>query len=94
MLKIQKLTQKQFNLLPMQARAMIVCKHTYLVNMVLEEDEDISNICTLYSFRDYYIEVVVDNLTRHLINILAFRDNDERLDKYIERIDIQELFTN
>lgn len=74
---------KEYNLLQIHQKAVVVCSHSTLLDMELDEKV----IYTLYSYAGYFIEVQVDNLTKRLINIVAFRDG-ERLEKYLDNIDL------
>ena len=74
---------KDYNLLQIHQKAALVCSNSILLDIDLNENV----IFTLYSYSSYYIEVMVDNLTKQLINIVAFRDG-ERLDKYLDKISL------
>lgn len=78
---------KEYNMLQIHQKAVVVCSQSTLVD--LEVDDEV--IHTLYSYSGYYIEVQVDNITKRLINIVAFRDG-ERLDKYLDKIELSEIF--
>ncbi len=77
---------KEYNLLQIHQKAVVVCRQSTLLDLELEEDI----IYTLYGYSSYYIEVQVDNITKKLINIVAFSGGD-RLDKYIDNIGLSEL---
>lgn len=72
---------KEYNLLQIHQKAVVVCSQSTLLDMELDEEI----IYTLYSYAGYFIEVQVDNITKRLINIVAFKDGD-RLDKYLDNI--------
>jgi hypothetical protein len=77
---------KEYNLLQIHQKAVVVCSQSILIDMELNEEV----IYTLYAYAGYYIEVQVDDLTKQLINIVAFR-NGERLDKYLDKVDLTEI---
>jgi hypothetical protein len=77
---------KEYNLLQIHQKAVVVCSQSILIDMELDEEV----IYTLYAYAGYYIEVQVDDLTKQLINIVAFR-NGERLDKYLDKVDLTEI---
>lgn len=77
---------KEYNLLQIHQKAVVVCSQSILLDMELQDHI----IYTLYGYSGYYIEVQVDDLTKRLINIVAFKDG-ERLDKYLEKLDLHEL---
>jgi hypothetical protein len=77
---------KEYNLLQIHQKAVVVCSQSVLIDMELNEEV----IYTLYAYAGYYIEVQVDDLTKQLINIVAFR-NGERLDKYLDKVDLTEI---
>jgi hypothetical protein len=77
---------KEYNLLQIHQKAVVVCSQSTLIDIELDEEV----IYTLYTYAGYYIEVQVDNLTKQLINIVAFR-NGERLDKYLDKVDLTEI---
>ena len=77
---------KEYNLLQIHQKAVVVCSQSMLIDMELDEEV----IYTLYAYAGYYIEVQVDNLSKQLINIVAFR-HGERLNKYLDKIDLAQL---
>ena len=77
---------KEYNLLQIHQKAVVVCSQSILIDIELEEEV----IYTLYAYAGYYIEVQVDNCTKRLINIVAFRSG-ERLDKYLDKVDLMEI---
>ena len=47
-------------------------------------------ISTLFSYHNYFIEVLVEDESKTLLDIVAFK-NGEKLDKYIDQVDLEEL---
>ncbi|PBQ31053.1 hypothetical protein CNR22_04475 [Sphingobacteriaceae bacterium] len=56
----------------------------------LDHDLSVGIIHTLFSYHNYFIEVVVEYESNELIEIIAF-ENGERLDKYLDQFQLAEL---
>lgn len=76
----------EYNAMDLRQKAVILEK----VAMFLDHDLSLGIIHTLFSYHHYFIEVLVEYETNTLIEILAFK-NGERLDKYLDQIDLNEL---
>lgn len=79
-------TIQEYNAMALQQKAGI------LENEAVFLDHDLSNgiIHTLFSYHNYFIEVLVGYESNELIEIIAF-ENGERLDKYLDQIQLAEL---
>jgi hypothetical protein len=72
-----------FNSLQLHQKATFLDKQsTFLVNLF---ENEISY--SLYAYKNYYLEVIIDSETRNLIDIVAFKTWD-RLDKYFDNINL------
>ena len=62
-------------------------KASILEQVAVFLDHDLSSgiIHTLFSYHDFFIEVLVEYETNELIEIVAFKEQ-ERLDKYLDQI--------
>lgn len=56
----------------------------------LDHDLSIGIIHTLFSYHNYFIEVLVGYESNELIKIVAF-ENGDRLDKYLDQFQLNEL---
>ncbi|MES2679760.1 MAG: hypothetical protein V4635_07750 [Bacteroidota bacterium] len=80
------LTLKQYNHLLTHQKAVLICSECALVDMELKKEI----IYTLYSYSSFFVEVRVNNCTKELIDITAFR-NGKKLEKYLNKINLQEM---
>lgn len=74
-------TMLQYNSLELHKKAVILGQEAVFL-MTLEKNEI---IYALYSFCGYYIEVLLDQEDKRLIDIIAFQQLN-RMDKYLEGI--------
>jgi len=87
--KIMILTLKQYNHLHLHQKAVLVCSDSKLLDLELKEEI----IHTLYAYSSYFIEVRVDNKTKELIDIVAFKKG-KKLDKYLDKINLLEMINS
>jgi|GEM_PF-2661079 len=57
----------------------------------LDHDLRLGIIHTLFTYHNYFIEVLVEYESNTLIEIIAFQ-NGERLDKYLDQIFLEDFF--
>lgn len=60
------------------------------VAVFLDHDLSLGIIHTLFSYHNYYIEVLVEYESNTLIEIVAFKEG-ERLDKYLAQFNWEDL---
>lgn len=76
-------TMTQYNSLQLYQKAVILGEEANFL-MTLEKNE---LIYALYSFCGYYIEVLLDQEDKRLIDIIAFQHLN-RIEKYLENIEL------
>jgi hypothetical protein len=76
----------EYNAMSLRQKAVILEN----VALFLDHDLSLGVIHTLFSYHHYFIEVLVEYETNTLIEIIAFK-NGERLDRYLEQLDINDL---
>lgn len=77
---------QEYNSLQLHQKAVVLGGDAvYLVNVA-----EGGIVFSLYAYSSFYIEVLIDNETDNLIDIVAFKEWD-RLNKYFEKITLVDI---
>ena len=79
-------TLKQYNELSMHYRVSLLEQESVFIAFFLT----LETTTSLYFYNNYYVELVVDNESNDLVDIVAF-DDMQVLDKYLEDITLEDL---
>ena len=71
----------QYNALQLHQKAIVLGENAVFVMSLVEDN----NIYSLYSYFSFYVEVHIQEDSRKLINITAFKGS-EALDKYLDNV--------
>jgi len=80
------MSMQDYNALSLAYKVLLLEKDATFVSYYMDLDYTIS----LYFYNNYYIELLVDNSTNDLTNVLAF-NNTWQLEKYLSDILLSEL---
>lgn len=86
LLPCMNFTLQQYNHLHLHQKAVMVFTDCTLLEVELEKEL----IASLFAYSSFFVEVTVNSITKELIDIVAF-NNGERLDKYLDKINLLNL---
>lgn len=85
-------TTKEFNQLSLDMRLTIVQMLNSRIGHIHSVNSEGENVCqSLHAYGEHYIEATISIDMNELMNILAFNKDDERMDKYLEKVSLGNL---